>query len=92
MNARMLLVLSLVVVLAWLIPLGGGKHASSAEVAWVLSGSAASNDGVFQISTLTWKVEGVSLGGEYRLENLSTPLLTGSGCCCTYLPCIIRTH
>jgi hypothetical protein len=92
MNARMLLVLSLVVVLAWLVPLGGGKRALSAETGWLLSGSAASNDGGFQISTFTWKVEGISLGGEYRLENLSTPLLTGSGCCCTYLPCIIRTH
>jgi hypothetical protein len=24
------------------------------------------------------------------LQALQAPILTGSGCCCTYLPCVIR--
>lgn len=29
-------------------------------------------------------------GGNYRLQGGVQPLLTGSGCCCTYLPCITK--
>ena len=29
-------------------------------------------------------------GGNYRLLGAVQPLLTGSGCCCTYLPCITK--
>ena len=29
-------------------------------------------------------------GGNYRLQANVQPLLTGSGCCCLYLPCISK--
>ena len=29
-------------------------------------------------------------GGAYRLQGGIQPMLRGSGCCCTYLPCILR--
>jgi hypothetical protein len=35
-----------------------------------------------------WRVSGTASGGGYRL--LEAPALTGSGCCCTYLPLIRR--
>jgi hypothetical protein len=29
-------------------------------------------------------------GGDYRLQGGVQPMLTGSGCCCLYLPCISK--
>jgi hypothetical protein len=91
-NARLLLMLGLIVILAFLIPLGDGKGSSSQGVSWSLSGRAAPLGSDLQLSAHTWKVQGVSSGGDYRLENLNAPLLTGNGCCCTYLPCISLNH
>jgi hypothetical protein len=31
-------------------------------------------------------------GGGYQLLSLAAPASTGSGCCCTYLPCILRNR
>jgi hypothetical protein len=36
-----------------------------------------------------WRASGTANGGGYRLEP-ATPKLTGSGCCCLYLPLVIR--
>ena len=32
----------------------------------------------------------VASGGGYHLQGLARPRLTGNGCCCIYLPCVIR--
>ena len=29
-------------------------------------------------------------GGAYRLQGGIQPMLRGNGCCCTYVPCILR--
>ena len=35
-------------------------------------------------------VRDVASGGDYRLQVVASPRLTGSGCCCLFLPCVIR--
>jgi hypothetical protein len=42
----------------------------------------------YQIFPLNWQVSGALSGGNYSLEVRNSPSLTGSGCCCTFLPCI----
>ena len=37
-----------------------------------------------------WRVSGTASGGGYRLSEAAPSALTGSGCCCTYLPCVLR--
>ncbi len=32
----------------------------------------------------------IASGGGYHLQVLDSPRLTGTGCCCLYLPCIVR--
>jgi hypothetical protein len=44
------------------------------------------NPGSFQDST--WWVSGEASGGSYRLSAPPSPASAGSGCCCTFLPCI----
>jgi hypothetical protein len=40
----------------------------------------------------TWQVSGTASGGNYRLFAPPAPASTGSGCCCTYLPCATRSY
>ncbi|PKO17906.1 MAG: hypothetical protein CVU38_21645 [Chloroflexi bacterium HGW-Chloroflexi-1] len=38
-----------------------------------------------------WHVSGASDGGGYHLQGQARPAASSdSGCCCTYLPCVIR--
>jgi hypothetical protein len=37
-------------------------------------------------------VDIVASGGGYTLLSPATSTQQGSGCCCTYLPCILRKH
>jgi len=46
--------------------------------------------GKYRLTSTGPQVENVSVGGAYRLLGPSAPALRGSGCCCTYVPCILR--
>mgnify|MGYP000411160760 CR=1 FL=1 len=46
--------------------------------------------GSYQLTALHWQVEGSTSGGGYHLLSPISPALQGSGCCCTYLPCVLR--
>ena len=46
--------------------------------------------GGYQLTALHWQVEGSTSGGGYHLLSPISPALQGSGCCCTYLPCVLR--
>jgi hypothetical protein len=89
MNTRKFLILGLIVILAWLVPIGGAEQSSSAQTSPSGLESAISPDGGYWNPDITWKVDGVTSGGAYRLDSSRLPASTGSGCCCTYLPCIL---
>jgi hypothetical protein len=46
--------------------------------------------GRYQLTPVGTQADNVAAGGSYRLLGPSAPILQGSGCCCTYLPCILR--
>lgn len=46
--------------------------------------------GAYHLISLRWQVDGTVSGGEYVLLGPASPTLTGSGCCCTYMPCVLR--
>jgi hypothetical protein len=46
--------------------------------------------GGYRLTSLTWQVSGSATGGGYNLLQPASATLTGSGCCCTYLGCILR--
>ena len=46
--------------------------------------------GAYRLTTATWQVSGAASGGGYRLVGPGAPRLAGSGCCCTYLPCVMN--
>jgi len=56
----------------------------------VQAGTAAG--GNYQLASLAWQVSGTATGGGYALLAPYQPALRGSGCCCTYLPCVLRNR
>lgn len=54
--------------------------------------SPASAGGGYRLTALTWQVIGTSGAVGYHLQSLYGPALTGSGCCCAYLPCTVRNY
>lgn len=46
--------------------------------------------GGYRLMTLGSQAGHVSAGGAYRLLGPAAPELRGSGCCCVYLPCVLR--
>ncbi len=46
---------------------------------------------VYHLSGAVWQVQGVSVGEGYQLITLPLgPTGTGTQCCCSYLPCILK--
>jgi hypothetical protein len=50
----------------------------------------AASGGRYRLTSRTWQVCGTASGGAYRLLGPEAPALLGSGCCCTYLPLVLR--
>ncbi len=48
--------------------------------------------GRYQLASFGAQADNVAAGGVYRLAGPTAPKLQGSGCCCTYLPCILDSR
>ncbi len=99
MKARLAIMLVLITSLLW----GGVAIAQTnapGPIHWYIVQAGTVAGGSYQLTGLalrqaqgdTWRVSGAAGGGGYALAALSQPALRGSGCCCTYLPCILRQH
>ncbi|HBY98288.1 MAG: hypothetical protein M5U01_08250 [Ardenticatenaceae bacterium] len=51
-------------------------------------GSASA--GRYQLARPAWLVSGTADGEGYHLRSAAEPALRGSGCCCTYVPCLLK--
>jgi hypothetical protein len=69
--------------------LAGGAQAQSTGQYQVAGG--LSSGGGYHLTTVEWQVSGSASGGGYALAAPIQPELRGSGCCCTYLPCVLRS-
>jgi hypothetical protein len=52
--------------------------------------TGVTSGGSYRLTSLAWQGSITARGGGYHLLVAYEPRLTGSGCCCTYLPCIVR--
>jgi hypothetical protein len=53
-------------------------------------GAAVLSGGHYQLLSLAVPAEVVARGGDYTLLHSAASGQNGSGCCCTYLPCVLR--
>jgi hypothetical protein len=56
---------------------------------YIVTPGRASGGG-YRLTSPAWQVSGTASGGDYRLLSPAQPMLRGNGCCCTYLPCVLR--
>jgi hypothetical protein len=80
--------ITLVLILLTFVLLSTGAGALSAPRYQVEAATIAG--GGYQLTSFGPQAENVAAGGRYRLSGPSAPAGQGSGCCCTYLPCIMR--
>jgi hypothetical protein len=87
--------LGLVLCCALLVALlaGGALQSTASAVAQSfgphrVEGGTISGGG-YRLVAAVWQVSGAASGGDYRLLRPPAPGPVGSGCCCTYLPCVL---
>jgi hypothetical protein len=83
---RVILLLFLVAILLSSVSAGAGALSTppyQVETATIAGGN-------YQLTSFGAQADPVAIGGAYLLLGPSAPELQGSGCCCTYLPCILR--
>jgi len=76
----------LLILLAFLL-LSIGTGALAASRYQVETGT--SSGGGYQLTTVGSQTDVLASGGAYRLLEPASPGPAGSGCCCSYLPCIL---
>jgi hypothetical protein len=76
------------IVLLTLVFLSTGAGALSAPRHQVEAGIISG--GSYQLTTFGAQAGNVASGGAYRLLGPAAPEQLASGCCCVYLPCILR--
>lgn len=53
-------------------------------------GQGTASGGGYHLTSLRWQVSGNATGAAYCLYRTGSPVLRGSGCCCTYLPLVVK--
>ncbi len=64
--------------------------AAAGPPGYVVKGTASG--GHYRLVATHWQASGIADGGGYRLASPVTTTGTGTRCCCTYLPVMLRGH
>ena len=88
MKTRIVILISVVVLLLT----GSIALAQSGGPASYVVVPAVASGGMYHLTSLAWQVSGAVSGEGYHLLSLAAPTSSENGCCCTYLPCILRNH
>jgi hypothetical protein len=86
MNARIALLLFLVACLLLSTAVVAEAPPGYQVQSGILSG------GRYQLTSVDLQAGNVAADGVYRLLGTAATLHVGSGCCCTWLPCILRNR
>lgn len=91
MKPRIVITFTIVVILlmaSWALALGRTSQNGTSTSYTVDIGSVTGTG--YQLNNLTWQISGVISGKGYFISDPSASAWTESGCCCTYMPCVIR--
>ena len=56
----------------------------------VVEGTASGRD--YRLTSLSWQVEGSASGSGYRLLGPASPTSSENGCCCVWIPSVMRNY
>ncbi len=82
--------LAVIALLCLLLVTGVVAAQSGEPTAQYIVASGVASGGGYRLTGLVWRVQGLAAGGGYLLTVPASPRLRGNGCCCTYLPCVLR--
>jgi hypothetical protein len=77
------------IVLALLLT-GSLALAQSGGLAASVIPSGTASGGNYQLTALAWQVSGSTSGEGYQIISPAAPASSENGCCCAYLPCVVR--
>ena len=83
---------TIVLLIVVLLLLSGAALAQSSEpppVQYAVVQGAVSG-GLYRLTSRAWQVRGAADGDGYHLTVLLGPTGTGTPCCCSYLPCMLK--
>ncbi|RCK76815.1 MAG: hypothetical protein ANABAC_3240 [Anaerolineae bacterium] len=80
----------LLIILALLLVGSAALAQSSGLPGYIVQGTSSCDR--YHLTGTTWQARGIASGGEYRLAGLTSPTGTGTPCCCSYLPCVLRNY
>ena len=60
--------------------------------AWYTVEQGTASGGGYRLTNLAWPVCGTASGGGYRLGGPIAPASSESGCCCVYLPVVLKSY
>jgi hypothetical protein len=59
---------------------------------WYTVERGTASGGGYHLTSLSWRVNGTAGGEGYRLLGPAAPASSENGCCCIYLPCVLRSY
>ncbi len=90
MKARVIVLAALIILL-----LAGSaalaQPEKQAQPTWYMVERGITSGGGYHLLGLAWQVNGAASGGKYHLLNPLSPAGSENGCCCTFLPCVLRS-
>lgn len=92
MKVLFLLILIVLLLSILAIPLQAGIQAGNDAPGlndvqtWIAAGRSKSENKAYQLTSINWRVSGVSAGNDYSLSSPQAPADSSAGCCCTFLP------
>jgi hypothetical protein len=93
MKTRLAIAFVVVTLLMLSSAVAGAQSVGKDPPAWYTVERGMTAGGHYRMASYTWQFDGSASGGEYQLLSSARPTLTGNGCCCTYLPCLLNnTH
>ena len=86
----MFLVLATVLLCSVLLAGAAAAQEGAGAIRYVVQAGASSGGG-YRLSGGAWVISGAASGGQYALAVPAAAPLAGQGCCCNYLPCLLRS-
>jgi len=80
--------IQIAVIVAALLVLSGSVGVQAAQP--VCRGDTQLSGGSYRLIAPDWSIGGAAQGGDYMLAGPDAVTLRGNGCCCTYLPSLLR--
>ncbi len=90
MKARIIILATLVVLLL-AGSVASAQPAKQAQSTWYTVERGSASGGGYHLVSQVWQVGRVSSGAGYHLQAPMMPASSENGCCCTFLPCILRS-